>query len=203
MAREPRACNRSDRAHKPRQERPRRQRLTVFPARNAQLGERLHQIIGVHQLPLERHPRQPVAHPELPAGRRAPPHSRLRAAPQPTTRSGHLPGGRNPVTDSPSDPNARTHRSRIDRSRAAERPPHCSWRQPCIPSSWPRAAIDRTASGYSSQLIASTKNVARRPHASRVVQQPRERLGDRGVQRLPKTAARHVRARSPRRGCRM
>ena len=77
------------------------------------------------------------------------------------------PGGRKPATPStPSAAKAARPRPRRASSRAGSRSPHASWRQACIATSWPRAAIPRTASGYSSQFSASTQNVARSPRSS-------------------------------------
>ena len=106
-----------------------------------ELGELLHQQIGVDQLPLNgtyaspsRTSNRPPSgeHQLTPAARRIPGDAGLSPPPAAGTRD------RTPIAE-----NADIPRSINERSRSAGNPAHDSWRQPCIPSSWPRAAIYR------------------------------------------------------------
>ena len=66
-------------------------------------------------------------------------------------------------------PPASARRWRAPRARvrlSGRSAPHSSCSQPCMPSSWPRATISRTASGWCTPFQPSTKNVARTPARS-------------------------------------
>ena len=146
-----------------RRPRPRRRARRV-PATGPQRREALHQVVGVDELPVERHPGEAVADRRRFLARRRAPGKPLGAQQRRRAR-GELAAGRPKAPDVQAGggegPGGRARAGRAPRRRRARPIARAASRGPRARGRAPRSR--RAASGLSSQLIASTKNVARRP----------------------------------------